>query len=255
MNTNTALVKKNVLILGSSHIGSFLKAHKEFDHSPLKNQYQFKFLMDFRKDSRIIEPIDGNFQDFGLNKELESYLRTITNIDAIVISISGSDYLPICISNSTPPYDVILPQQPDLPFDNKAIIIPIAEIRARLIKDIRHILLGIEEIKRVTNLPLYYLQSPPPVGCNDHIKDHAAWAKNIIDKNGVSPSILRYKIWKIHSDLIAEKCSEMSVSYILNPAEVLEEKMFLHKSAYSDDLMHANTWYGQKFLSHIDGRI
>ena len=247
--------KKNYLFLGSSHIGSILKAHNEADSTQLKNGYQFKFLMDFKIDSRIIEPVDGDFVNFALISELQAYLDSITNVDGLIISISGSDYLPICISNSNPPYDVILPSAPELPIIDNATVIPVAEIRSRLTRDIRHILLGIQEIKRLTNLPLYYLQSPPPIGSNSHIESHSAWAKNIIEKNGISPASLRYKIWQIHSDLIEEKCNELRIPYFYNPSELLEDGCYLHRNAYADDLMHANTWYGKIFLTHIDGRI
>lgn len=248
-------MKKNVLLLGSSHIGSMAMAQSEMDCSSLKSTYAFKFIMDFRKDSRIVEPIAGDFENASLNKELEEYLSSLSGVDAIVLSISGSDYLPLCISMPPQLFDFILPDEQELPLLPGAALIPYAEVKEKLRRDIRHVIMGLKLIRSKTSIPVFYIESPPPIEDNDHIVRNAGWAAPAIDKFGPSPALLRYKFWRLHSNIVKEACQESGTPFLDLPRSLLNENGFLPSEAFLNDLMHANKRFGSLLLNYIDSRI
>jgi len=247
--------KTTIQILGSSHISAIWVAINERNKFDLKNDYALKSLMDFRNDSRIIEPIIGGFENYYLNNELRSWLLSLNQIDRLVLSISGSDYLPFCIANSEPLFDIILPNHPHLPKIENAQLIPYQEMKKKLRQYIRHVVLGIKVIKDIVPVPIFYLESPPPIEDNNYLLKNPGWASHMIDKSGLSFPALRLKLWQLHSEIVKEMCDQVGVTFLSVPRQCLNEQGFLNEMAFFDDLMHANSWYGNEILNQLEADL
>lgn len=225
---------------------------RPWEAEPLANTYSFKSLMDFRQDSRIIEPVDGDFNDYRLNGQLREFVtKELSAIDALGLMISGSDYLTLCISNWREPFDFELPDS-ELEVDERVRVVPYSEVRLRLQHATRHVLLGIEALAVISPVPLLALEPPPPIASNEFIAANAGWASNLVGSGGVSPPTLRLKFWLLQSALIREACAQAGVPYLRLPSELLEPPSYLPTWAYGHDLMHANSVYGGRVLQSWD---
>ncbi|MCJ2043552.1 hypothetical protein MKK58_03235 [Methylobacterium sp. J-078] len=243
-------MSKMITIWGHSHIAAISAALQLVDQKNLRLQYRIKSGFDFRSDGWIVEPIDGNFETYWLNTEIAQWLRNNVNEGILVIQISGSDYLPYGIS-AAQAFDVILPFDKTIDQLPSLTMIPYLELKSKIKNVIRHILLGIPLIKQEINVPVIYLETPPPIGDNEYIRAHPSWAAGLMNE-GIADPLVRYKLWRIHSQLIQEACEKHGVRFISLPSSVLDERGFLHPSAYDGDVMHANAWYGHQLLSHLD---
>lgn len=241
----------NILVLGSSHISCIaLSYYESLCQINYKNTYTFKSIMDFKSNSRIVEPEDGDFKEYAIIDDLKSYLLSI-DFDAVALSISGSDYLPLCISNSVVPYDFLLNQYDCINHD--VLLVPHSEIRMLLTHKIRHILLGIREIRRVLpDVHLFYLEPPPPIEDNNFILQNPTWEKDLVDAHGISDPFLRLKFSKLHNELIEEECISNNIIFLNLPPAAKTTDGFMNPMFYGFDLMHANKEYGYLYLNSME---
>ncbi|ACA17528.1 hypothetical protein M446_3119 [Methylobacterium sp. 4-46] len=242
----------SILILGGSHMFPMKHAVDRAGPESTKNEYIFKPIADFRPDARIVDPIDGGWTDYTLNADLDAWMAQGIHADRLALTISGSDYLSLCISNRPVHFDVTLPEQPDLEEIEGALMIPHAEIMRKMRAEIRHIVLGVELIRARCSVPITYLESPPPIEDNDHIIAHAGWAAGGIQAWGVSRPILRYKLWRIHSRVVADACLANGIEFLPLPPEVLNERGYMSEKAIANDVMHANEWFGSRMAAQLD---
>jgi hypothetical protein len=249
-----SLMSRKILFLGSSHIGCIEWACKNKEVAGLekKNSYFFKSIMDFKNDSRIIEPVSGDFNNYHLNQELESWLLSSERFDSIIVSISGSDYLGLCISNSSVPWDFICPQVSDSVLTNRKLV-PYAEVHNKVRDSIRHSTLGIKEIKRI--LPdsnVCYLEPPPPNGDNLFLIEHLTWAQPLVDATGLSEPGLRLKLWHVQNQLIRDACDQSQVPFIALPDSCKDSQGFMIKECFGPDLMHGNLTFGELIFNQFE---
>lgn len=236
-----------IQVLGSSHIFALYFGVRD----NTRGKYEFKNLGDFCPGSRIVLPVEGDWEDYHLHPGLADWLNTEMKADQLVLTISGSDWLNYCISNRPEKFDFILPSHPDLDLIPDARIIPYAEIRRQMRNDIRHVLLGIKLIREAVSIPVSYIESPPPIGDNDHISRTAQFDRARIDAYGVTDPLLRRKLYLLHSELVAEACAESDVPLIRVPPHAQTPEGFLPLEGYKDDWIHANDTWGAVMLDHV----
>ncbi|MFC5355653.1 tetratricopeptide repeat protein [Azospirillum himalayense] len=247
-----SVIRNSFLVIGSSHINAIRGASKYAEQEHLRNSYTFKSIIDFKNDSKIIDPVDGGFDDYQLNENMKKWLYENRSFDKIFLSISGSDYLSFCISAPNPSYDIIIPGREDLPRINGARVVPYEEMKARLKRHIRHVVLGIKAIRAEVSAPIIYLEPPPPIEDNQHLTQHAGWAERLLANSGPSSPIVRYKLWLLHSEIIKEACESVGVVFLELPSSVLNERGYLADSMLLNDVMHANLLFGAEILMQMD---
>ena len=72
----------------------------------------------------------------------------------------------------------------------------------------------------------------------------AVWkVKEMTMTQEISPRHLRYKIWRLHSDIVALVCAENGIDYLTHPPQAVDDEGFL-RPEFSRDGIHANEAYG-----------
>ena len=242
--------KPRVMVLGSSHI--FAIGQGITLESPL--HWSFKNLGDFCPGSRIVLPAEGGWEDYHLRPDLAAWLEKELRADRVLLTISGSDWLNYCLSNRPEPFDFILPSRPDLPEIEGARLIPYAEIRRELRQMVRNIVLGVETIRAHTDLPIAYIQSPPPIEDNEHMRATAMFDQEAIAARGVTPPILRLKLYLLHSEIVRDACEAAGVELVPVPAGTQTSEGFMRPECVGHDVMHANAAYGRSVVADLEAR-
>ncbi len=239
-------MKRKVLLLGSSHLGAVWEGLQQ--GAPSSIDINVRFLMDFRKDSRVVIWDDQP----RLLPEVEELVENASAFEAIFLSVSGSDYLELCLTEAVD-FDFASHGLPD--DDSVSRRIPFAEIKAALAHHIRHVVETTKLVAKKAPVPLYYLESPPPIGDNDFLTAHPSWAAPAFAKAPPANPILRLKMWRLHSQIVREICTKCGVKFVAVPESVMDSRGMLVRDAYRDDIMHANAWYGSQIVVQANSLI
>ncbi|MGH9237576.1 MAG: hypothetical protein ACRD3G_06005 [Vicinamibacterales bacterium] len=169
---------------------------------------------------------------------------------APVFSMIGGSTHHVGLLTHARAFDFVLPAAPDLPLERRSEIIPYHSVRAAM-RDITEEYLQLMRLLRAaTSGRLYHLEPPPVSG------EQARMAPDLrllpIYRRGatVAPRYMRYKLWRVHTDLLSEFCSENDIAFVRNPGAVADDEGFLRPEYYKDP-MHANEAYGRVVLHHI----
>jgi hypothetical protein len=239
-----------ILFLGSSHLYAMQGA---LESAGLTADCTFKFLQDFRHQHRIAEQTSDGAVLF---EDVAAWLTDAPEPDHLVVQISGSDWLRLCLTERTPPIDFVLPARPDLPLSPGAFVSPFREVEARLSQQISHVLDGIEALgRRERGLTRrWYLQAPPPVRGSERIAAYLAgsseaWLKSQSDLRPTS-EWLRFKFCTLHHELVKHAAEKAGFTHLPTPATVVDHEGFLQESLIGD-VMHGNFDYGRRMLAMI----
>ena len=72
---------------------------------------------------------------------------------------------------------------------------------------------------------------------------------------GVTPARIRAKLYRIHSDIIEQRCAALGVEFLSPPAEAADAEGFLKPAYWTQDPTHANRAYGALLLKQIEERL
>jgi hypothetical protein len=166
--------------------------------------------------------------------------------------IGGSAHTVLGMVEHPRPFDFILPSEPGLPFDEGRDLVPADAVRAKLTEMAYEYLPKIEVIARAASAPVVHLEPPPPLADGSLIFPHVPWVFFPDQPKVVAPKWLRYKLWRMHSEIIAEACERFGVIYSRAPVGALDTEGFLHPR-YDQDGAHANAAYGAMVLQELRG--
>jgi hypothetical protein len=62
---------------------------------------------------------------------------------------------------------------------------------------------------------------------------------------------LRYKIWRLHSRIVAERCSELGIAFLPAPRETQDAQGFL-RPEFAGDATHGNEAYGEAVIRQLE---
>lgn len=162
--------------------------------------------------------------------------------------IGGTRHISLGATATPEPLDFVLPDDPDLPLDGEAEIVPANAIRAYLTRRIRRYLRKLEELRDVATGPVYHFDAPPP-------PPHE-WFLDIDDPRRAAKRgrlnqvrLVRYKLWRLHSDIVRERAERIGVTFVPCPAAALGDHClrpeFIHNGS------HANEAYGALVLEQM----
>ena len=110
---------------------------------------------------------------------------------------------------------------------------------------------GLRAIRSAFEGKIIHCESPPPIFSNDYLMEYAGVFKASFEKFGISPPILRHKLWRMHSDLIRIECKNLDIQYLPSPPQFINEEGFLTDSGFGYDTSHANAAYGKALITNI----
>ena len=110
----------------------------------------------------------------------------------------------------------------------------------------------LREISRIAG-KLIQLESPPPLADSGTIATQAdAYFKDRgIGDLGVAPAGLRYKMWRLHSRIVADYCAELGVRFLPVPCETQDDNGFLLPH-FAGDATHGNAAYGEAVIRALE---
>jgi hypothetical protein len=168
--------------------------------------------------------------------------------------IGGSAHTVLGMVEHPRPFDLIVPSAPDLPLDETRELIPADAVRAKLSEMSEPYLAMLPAVARLCATPLVHIGPPPPVAAEDRIAPHVPWILFPGQPHAIAPKWVRYKLWRVHCEVIAAICTRLDIQYVPAPERSKDEEGFLHPD-YDRDGAHANASYGALVLEELRGAI
>jgi hypothetical protein len=239
------MTRRTVLIVGDSHIYAIKAALADTGADTFP--FEFKALrLSTEKNGTKIGDID-----------YPDVLTTVAGMnedDAVALALRGNQYNTLGLILHPRPFDVMVAGMPNLPEEAYAEIIPNSTARFFMSDSLKR---GygkmLTEIIRACVPKVFCLSAPAPKEDEEHIKRGAEqyFRDAGIDKIGVTPAILRLKLWELQQQALAEFCEDKGVTFLANPTGSRDDKGFLARDYYAGDATHANTSYGKLVLRQI----
>lgn len=165
--------------------------------------------------------------------------------------MAGNQYNYIALANHPQPFDFVLEEAPDLPLANDRQIVPVEVPRKLMHLLVRGYVRTLEHFRTTLRGPMYQLEAPPPIPSAEHMVNHPHGWEELIAAHGITPAIIRYKLWRLHSQIYRDACKELGITYVPAPEKALDRDGMLDARAWSIDPVHANAWYGHFVLEQI----
>lgn len=245
-------MNRAILVIGQSHVAairSAAKARREADpHRPRTRVIH------------TIEPhyapeVEGEGEAGRFTAALETAIRDQIDRHApLVASASGGNvHNGFALIRHPRPYDFLLSGEDGPPLDPEAEPVTEALVRAALEAGLARDRIRLREIRRIAGEGVIQLESPPPIADGGTIaaQADAYFRDRGIADLGVAPAGLRYRIWRLHSRIIAGYCAELGLRFLPVPAETRDGEGFL-RPEFAGDATHGNRAYGEAVIRSLE---
>lgn len=187
----------------------------------------------------------------------------------VALSWMGNNHMSLYLFASPAPFDLINADEPDLPVDPSAQLVPEAVFIAQIEQSIAlpELASRVERLKK-RGIQTVLCGTPPPKEDDDFIRKymttrimrcfsvnkafHGQALKNI----PFSPPLMRYKLWRVMQTVLENAAKYCGIPFFPVPAETQTREGFLRRDMYLDDMTHANIKFGKvmmdKFLVFAD---
>lgn len=223
-------------VVGTSHTGALKEAAPE----------SLKPRIIHMREAAVVGPRDVKYR--------YAFLTALRADDAAIFSmIGGNAHNVLGLVRHPRPFDFIHPQHADLPLEEDAELIPFTAMRDALKRMSTRWLNGLSALARRFPGRVRHLESPPQARDQTFIKNdiREKMATQGISDYSIAAPALRYKLWRLNSEIFASVCKESGVAFIPAPADSMDADGFLLPQ-YLDNATHANAAYGQLCLDLME---
>lgn len=169
----------------------------------------------------------------------------------VILSIGGNEHNVLSIAQASPQFDFILGSAPDLPLDKHAEIIPESVLRETL-RDWMGVKVDtMRAIRKATMAPVIQVEPPPPLPREQVLAYPKEFFQKTLSLRKVSPDLLRYKMWRLQTELYREICAELDIDFVPTLPDFVGDDGMLVRSAWATDATHANALFGERMMSHV----
>lgn len=147
-------------------------------------------------------------------------------------------------------FDFVLPSEPELPLDPRAEILPAMAVRQILESMMAEYLALMNEVLQVSGGPMFHIEPPPPSADSQRMYADVPWVMFPDRCQEVAPAHSRYKLWRLHSQILERWCTAAGVTFLKAPQQAIDAAGFMRDSYYGDGA-HANTTYGELVLAQM----
>jgi hypothetical protein len=148
------------------------------------------------------------------------------------------------------PYDFSWPERPDLPFSEGAEIVPYEAVLAVMRARTQQYLQIMGAIRAATPGPVFHMQSPPIYAEEAVPANDPGWVAFFGQDRLIAPAWLRYKLWRVHSEIVRSYCDEIGIVFVPNPPESIDARGFM-EARFHGTPAHANQAYGALILRQM----
>lgn len=147
-------------------------------------------------------------------------------------------------------FDFVLPTQPSLPLDPAAEVLPALAVRRVLESVTAEYLALMSQVRRLCAGQMCHIESPPPYADAGRMHADMPWGMYPGMCHEISPAAFRYKLWRLHSQIVSEWCRGAGALFLPCPPETMDESGFMREPYYGDGA-HANLAYGELVLEQM----
>jgi hypothetical protein len=172
----------------------------------------------------------------------------------VVASFWSSQHFIFCAANHPRRFDFILPDDPALPVDERAEIVPYGLMKSFVELQLGPYLGLLDYIRPLARAPIVMPCAPPPVDDVELIGrgTSAPDLDEEIRKHGIAPPSLRYKFWKLCETVVVERLAAAGVPYLPPPPVTVRPDGFRHPDYLGGDWLHGGPRYGEMVLRQIE---
>ncbi len=181
----------------------------------------------------------------------------VAKADFLISMVEGAGHGVLTLAEHPWNFDFVLPSEPDLPMLEGATVIPVDALRRTLHDLSDPLLTGISVLAEMVDVPILHIEPPPP------LQEITKLGKTEADRHFIETGLMfrgrnkafsnkwvRYKAWRLHTQLIAECCAQSGIPYLPTPSAVQDEYGFL-RPEFDIDGIHGNTAYGAIVLDAV----
>ncbi len=244
--------------IGHSHLIALIEAQKARMKlgQELPTHLHAILLQDEDLQPNVISRGERMVLSSALRRRLDRELAALAEVPPFLCaSIGGNEHFLVGLTEHPRRFDFSLPGRPDLQVRSGVEIIAPSLMRKTLERSMADCTLSLSimrALREATDIPVVFLQSPPPVSSNEFIRNHPGPFRDAIQENGVAPASLRMKLWLLQSSIYRQECEELGCRYLEVPEEVIDDAGFLQEIGSWQDSVHASPWYGEFVLRQID---
>lgn len=189
------------------------------------------------------------------DKKTGKLVRDISNAVAgrdVISFIGGNAHNIFGLLRHPIAYDFEMPGD-DAPLDHNAQAIPYSLMREAMATH-RHTATYLDALALIVPLAARVIQveSPPPIKDESQIFAHPN--RHFVDSDlaeiGVAPALLRRKLWRLHSSVVAERCAALGIAFMRAPEAAIDDGFLRPK--FFRDATHANGAYADLVRRQIE---
>lgn len=230
-------MQQPILCIGHSHVASVAQAAAALG-------VPFKAL-NFWDMPGAITPENGVPR---LSPQLERQLRE--HPGSVFSMIGGGAHGVLGVLVHPRRFDFVLPEQPLLPLDPAAEILPALAVRRVLESLMADYLALMLQVRQLCVGPMFHVEPPPPYADAARMHADMPWGMFPGMCHEISPAHFRYKLWRMHSRIVEDWCLAASVTFMACPAASVDAAGFLLDQYYGDGA-HASDRYGELVLTQM----
>lgn len=171
--------------------------------------------------------------------------------DIVILSIGGNEHNVLSIAQASPQFDFILGSAPDLALDKHAEVIPESVLRETL-RDWMGVKIDtMQAIRKATTAPVIQVEPPPPLPREQVLAYPKEFFQKALSLRKVSPDLLRYKMWRLQTELYREICAGLGIDYFATLPDFIGPDGTLVRSAWAADATHANELFGERMMRDV----
>ena len=167
----------------------------------------------------------------------------------IVSVIGGNPHHKLGLVEHPRPFDFVWLETEKTGLDDRAEVVPLDGVRAAIEEEARAHLALLSVVRAVAGGPVYHLE-PPPVSADERSLRRDVPALFFGGRTRIARPALRYKLWRLHSDIVSRFCAQADIIFVSCPSEVMGPGGFLRPEFYRD-AMHVTETYGALLLRQI----
>jgi hypothetical protein len=171
---------------------------------------------------------------------------------SVAFMLGGSRHVALGMLNPPQdPFDFYLPEEPGLPLNPQARLLPVDVVAALLKRHMKQECDQLAELSGIFGAHLrLHVESPPPCP-SEHIRQHPAGFARMLHERGVAPAAFRYKLWRLHSCVMREFCAARDIRFVAAPAGTQDADGCLKPAYLRADPAHANAAYGVQVVRQL----
>jgi len=148
-------------------------------------------------------------------------------------------------------FDFVLPADPALPLDQAAELIPSLAVQRLLESQMGEYLALMALVRGLCAGRMFHIEPPPPCAHPESTQARIPWDLFPGRCREVSPVALRYKLWRLHSQILSDWCARTGVDLVPVPAGTIDADGCMREAYSGAHGLHGNARYGALVLDQM----